>query len=250
MSTPIGQSGLPRITATAAAAALAVVGSSAVVSQFDDFLGDVVADQWNYTEGTDSATSAGAVLAGAPGGVFRMTTGDAGTGLAADMCQISGFLNFRASNGDLVFETRVKPSAITTWYLFVGFTDVITLEAPIESAGSANTLTSNAADGVGIMFDSRMAIDNFWAVGVKNDVDGIAVDTGVAPVAAEYNTIRVAVDKLGNASFSIDGVEVAYVANAITPTAVVCPTIAVSKTSVDASMNLDVDYIGASMKRV
>lgn len=249
MSSPIGRTGLARITATAAAAALVAVGSPSHCAIFDDFEGDVIKDQWNYTEGTDSATSDAAVLAGAAGGVLRMTTGDAGTGLAADLCQLSSFLNWKAANGDLVAEARVKPSAITNCYMFFGFTDLITLEAPVESAASGNTLTSNATDAVGFMFDTRMTADNFWAVGVKNDVDPTAVNTNVAPVAAEWVTLRVVVDSLGNALFSINGIEVAYVANAVTPSVALTPTVAVSKTSVAASMTLDVDYVGASMKR-
>ena len=130
--------------------------SVVTVSFFDDFLGDVVADQWNAVEGTDSATSNAAILAGGIGGVLQLTTGDAGTGLAADMEQITQALQWQASNGDLVMQTRLKLSAITTCYAFIGFTDVVTLEAPIESAGSANTLTSNATDAVGFMFDTRM----------------------------------------------------------------------------------------------
>lgn len=250
MSLPIGRTGLTRISSTALPA-LGVVPSADHVAMFDDFLGDVIADQWNYTEGTDSATSDAAVLASQPGGVLRMTTGDAGTGLAADLCQLSSFLNWRASNGDLVVEARVKPSAITTCYLFVGFTDVTTLEPPIESAASADTLTSNATDAVGFMFDTRMTSDNFWLTGVKNDVDATAQDSGVAPVAATYVKLRVVVTKTGKALFFIDDVQVGEeMANAVTAATVLTPTIAVGKTSVAASMTLDVDYFGTSMKRV
>lgn len=224
--------------------------SPAYVALTDEFLGDVLATNWNVVEGTDSATSDCAVLAGGIGGVVRFTTGDAGTGLAADMVQMTSFLNWQASNGDLVFQTRMKLSAITTCYVFLGFTDVITLEAPIESAASANTLTSNATNGVGFMFDTRMTTDNWWLVGVDTDVDATAQDMGSAPVADDYATFRIEVNTDGDAVFFYNGVQVGTkMANAVAPGADLTPTLNVSKTSVAASMTMDVDYVHVAMKR-
>lgn len=216
----------------------------------DDFEGDVIADQWNYVEGTDSATSAAAILAGGIGGVLRITTGDAGTGLAADMAQLTRELQWQASNGGLSFQTRIKLSAITTCYVFVGFTDVVTLEAPIESAASANTLTSNATDAVGFMFDTRMTDDKWWLVGVATDVDATHQNTGFAPVADDYETLRVDVSAAGVATFFRNGLQVGTaMTGAVTAGADLTPTIAVSKTSVAASMTMDIDYVHVAMSR-
>src|SRR3546814_14634810 len=100
------------------------------VGLFDDFLGDTLDSRWNFAEGTDAATSAAALTTGA-GGILLLTTGDAGTGYAADAEQMNlGALQFKAENGGLRLVTRLKLSAITTCYAFVGFTDVTTLEAP------------------------------------------------------------------------------------------------------------------------
>jgi hypothetical protein len=220
------------------------------IAFFDDFLGDVILDQWNYVEGTDSATSASAILAGGIGGVLQITTGDAGTGLAADMAQLTQALQWQASNGNLVIEARLKLSAITTCYAFIGFTDVVTLEAPIESAASANTLTSNATDAVGFMFDTRMTTDNWWLVGVATDVDATHQDMGAAPVADTYATFRVELSAAGVATFYYNGVAVGTaMTGAVTAAADLTPTIAVSKTSVAASMTMDIDYVYVSMDR-
>lgn len=217
---------------------------------FDDFLGDVIADQWNAVEGTDSATSDAAILAGGIGGVLRLTTGDAGTGLAADMEQLTQALQWQASNGDLVFQTRFKLSAITTCYVFVGFTDLVTLEGPIISAASANTITTNATDAVGFMFDTRMSTDNWWLVGVANDVDATHQDTGYAPVADDYATFRIEVTSAGKANFFYNGLPVGTtMSGAVTPGTDLTPTLAVSKTSVAASMTMDVDYVHIAMDR-
>lgn len=220
------------------------------VALFDDFLGDVIADQWNVVVGTDTLPPAAAVLAGGIGGLLRFTTGNDGTGLAADQVQVTSFLNWQASNGDLVLEARLKLSAITTCYAFIGFTDVITLEAPIISAGSANTLTSNATDAVGFMFDTRMTDDNWWLVGVATDVDATAQNTGFAPVADTFATFRVEVTSAGVAKFFYNGAPVGTaMTGAVTAAADLTPTFAVGKTSVAASMTADLDYLHVSMTR-
>lgn len=224
--------------------------SPKMVSYIDDFIGDVLADQWNIVEGTDSATSDAAILAGGIGGVLRFTTGDAGTGLAADLVQMTQALQWQASNGGLAIEARFKLSAITTCYVFFGFTDLTTLEGPIISAASADTLTSNATDAVGIMFDTRMATDNWWLVGVATDVDATHQDSGYAPVADTYETWRVEVSAAGVATFFRNGVQVGTaMAGAVTAAADLTPTFAVSKTSVAASMTADVDYVATAMLR-
>ncbi len=221
------------------------------VSFFDDFLGDVTLDQYNLLEGTDSATSTELVLAGGIGGVLQITTGDAGTGLAADMAQVTQALQWQALNGDLCFQTRIKLSAITTCYVFIGFTDLaVTLEAPIESAAAGDTLTSNATDAVGFMFDTRMTNDTWWLVGVATDTDATAQNTGIAPVADKYETFRVQVTATGIATFFRNGVQVGTaMTGAVTAAADLTPTINVSKTSVAASMTAEIDYVEISMAR-
>lgn len=223
------------------------------VSKFDDFTNGFDTNSWLATEGTDSATSSAATLSGGIGGVLRLTTGDAGTGLAADTEQITQKeLMWQASNGGLAAEFRLKLSAITTCWVFIGFTDTVAaaLEAPVESAGSADTLTTNASNAVGIMFDTRMATDNWWLVGVKADVDATAQNSGFAPVADTYETWRIEVDTIGNATFYRNGKGVGTVmSNAITAATDLTLVMSASKTSVAASMTVDIDYVHASMYR-
>lgn len=226
---------------------------------FDDFTGDTLdTNRWLALEGTDSATSDAAILSGGIGGVVRLTTGDAGTGEAADMEQLNcGALQWQASNGGLTMQARLKLSAITTCYAFVGFTDLAsTLEAPIVSAASANTLTSNASDAVGFMFDTRMTDDKWWLVGVAGDTDSTHQNTTFAPVAAEYETFRIELDKAdagattSRARFYRNGNQVGTVmTGALTSATDLTPTICVSKTSVAASMTMDLDYVHVSMNR-
>lgn len=225
----------------------------ASVSLFDDFTNGFNTSTWQAVEGTDSATSNAAILSGGIGGVLRLTTGDAGTGYAADAEQITQHsLMWQASNGNLVFEAKVKLSAITTCYAFLGFTDTVAaaLEAPITSAGSANTITTNASDAVGFMFDTNMDDDNWWLVGVKGNTDAVHQDTGFAPVAGTYEVLRIELATTGDAVFYRNGVQVGTkMMNAITAATDLTAIFTVSKLSVTTSMTMDVDYINISMNR-
>lgn len=225
-------------------------GGPNTVEFFDDFVGDVIADQWNVVEGTDSATSDAAILAGGIGGVLRITTGDAGTGLAADMIQLTQALQWQASNGGLRIEARFKLSAITTCYVFFGFTDLVTLEAPVISASSANTITTNASDAVGFMFDTNMTADTWWLVGVANNTDATHQNTTFAPVADTYATFAIEVSSTGVATFYYNGNAVGTkMTGALTAATDLTPTLAVGKLSVAASMTLDLDYMTVNMDR-
>lgn len=228
-----------------------IMPSPSTVSFIDDFEGDVIADQWGIVEGTDSATSDAAILAGGIGGVLRITSGDAGTGLAADQIQVARFLQWKAANGGLVFQARIALSAITNCYAFIGFTDQIaTLEAPIMSAGSVNTITTNATDAVGVFFDTRMSAANWWMAGVKADVDATHQNSGYAPVAATYETWRIEVDSTGAAVFFRNGKPVGTkMSAALTTSVALTPVIVLGKLSVAASMTADVDYVHCAMAR-
>lgn len=222
------------------------------VRLFDDFLGDVIADQWAVVEGADTTTS-DAVVTNALGGTVRLTTGDSATvTYAGNGIQITqgAFYNFKAGNGGLRFETRIKLDDITLAAFFVGFTDVGTFEAPIESAGSGNNITTNATDAVGFMFDTRMTDDNIWLVGVANNVDATAVDSGVAPVDATYIRLAFEVDASGTATFFINGSAVGKLTGAVTAATALTPTIAATSLESGTSRILDVDYIEVEMDRV
>jgi hypothetical protein len=228
------------------------VGGPSTVELFDDFTAGLNTGAWLATEGTDSATSV-AAIAGINGGALRLTTGDAGTGYAADAEQITqNQLMWVAANGNLVFETRVKLSAITTCYAFFGFTDTVAaaLEQPIKSA-TGTTFTTNASDAVGFMFDTGMTSANWWLTGVAADVDATMQDSGFAPVADTYETLRIELDASGNAVFYRNGREVGTrMATAVTAATLLTPVMTASKLSVAASMTVDIDYVHTSMTRV
>lgn len=227
-----------------------VLPSPDKVALFDDFLGDVLADEWNAVE-TDT-DGAQAVLAGGIGGVLRITTGndDGNVVVLPDLSGVTSYLNWQASNGGLRMITRIKISRITLAYIFVGFTDLITIEAPVISAGSADTITTNATDAVGFMFDTAMATDTFHLVGVANDVDATIQTLTTAPVADDYITLALDISSTGVATFFINGVQVGTpMSGAVTAATDLTPCIYASNTDGTSAITLDVDYINVSMNR-
>jgi hypothetical protein len=221
---------------------------------FDDFFNfaNGATQPWMDVQGSDGGTAAG-ILAGGHGGILRLTTGAAGSGLAADSVQLQQrVLSWTTARGGLNVEARIRMSAITTMYAFFGLTDTVAnaLEAPIVSAASDNDLTGTADDAVGFMYDTRMDDDNWWVVSHNDGTTLQGQDTGIAPAPTVWETLRVAVDADGHASFYRNGVQVAHKINdAVDPDAPLTVVLTVSKLSVAAAMTLDADYIQASSSR-
>jgi len=223
------------------------------IVDFEDFLRDFNStSNWLVTVGNDSGTPTAALLAGGMGGVLRMTTGNDGT-LAADSVQMTKRVRMlQASNGGLTFETRIKISAITQAYIFVGFTDTVAaaLEAPIMSASSADTFTIAANDAVGWMFDTRMSTDNWWLTGVAATVAATHQNSGYAPVADTTEILRIALDTRGNATFYRNGAKVGTImTGALTASAYLTPVITVSNVGGTTAKTFDIDYVMSAMNR-
>ena len=213
------------------------------VELFDDFLGDVILDQ--YSTGADTGGSGGSTaITAAVNGVLRITTDDQTTG---DRIALTHELNWQASDsGPLVLEARIKSvTDILLRAYFIGFTDVLasstTVENPIEMSGT--TLASAADNAVGFMYGTASGTDTWYGVGTKSTVDATALDTGRAPAAAgTWETLRVVVDVTGNATFFINGEYMGAVANAVTSTTDLTPIIMVEARE-GAAKILDVDYL-------
>lgn len=216
---------------------------------FDDFLGDVVGDAWNFVETDTDAT--GAVLAGAIGGAFQITPGndDANGTVLTDLAGITSYLNWQASNGGLVMQARIKASRITDAYYFVGFTDVGTIEAPII-CNTAETITTNATDACGFLFDTNFTADTWHLVGVATNTDATAQILTAAPVAADYETLRIEISAAGVATFYRNGRQVGTrMTGAVTAGADLTPCIYASSLETTTPQTLDIDYVLVAMNR-
>jgi hypothetical protein len=218
------------------------------VVHFEDFMGDVAPSDVNYTEGTDTTTADGAIVA-LVNGVFRLTAGDSAGTIAADGAQLNTELNWKVSAGKLVMEARVSIAAITTVSCFVGLTDTKALEAPFSLSGT--TFTSNATDAVGFLFDTAATTDTIRLVGVKADTDATAQDTSVAFVADTYKVLRVEINSDGAATFYINGLQVGTLMSAaITTTVALTPVFIIRPEGAVAGRTMDIDYFMVAADRV
>lgn len=213
---------------------------------FDDFLTDSISsNSWALGVGTDPQANNPAHVA-LIGGAVRLTTGDVGGGdVAVDGSQLSGGLYWRANTGGLAMEFRVKMSAITDVMVYAGFTDQkAALELPFTL--SVLTLTSNASNAVGFLFDTDATNDKWHLVGVKADVDVTMQNTAIAPVAATYETFRVEVSSAGAGMFYRNGILLnsgsTAISNCVTSSTPLCPVVvAISRTT--SSRTVDLDYV-------
>jgi hypothetical protein len=226
------------------------VAGPTTATLFDDFLGDVIADQWSAAEGSDDLAVIAAVNS-QPNGVVRQVTGDTTT-LAESCVSLTHGLNWRASNGGLIFEALIKPvTAVTTVCYFVGLTDTLattTLELPATL--STTTITYVADNAVGWLYDTNATTDVFYGVGVKA-TSGVAFASAVvgsAPVADTAMVLRIEVDSSGTASFYQDGTLKGTMANAVTATTQLTPIVA-AMARTTASRTLDVDYVYVQQNR-
>lgn len=230
------------------------VGLRSVV--FDDFLGtwavgDTPAvDIWLSTKGSGQATAVAVAVANALGGAITVTSSDLDAGISANASNIGGVnLGYKANQGGLSIEARIKIDDISEAYFFLGFTDVLgsTVEAPIFLVTTA--IDSDATDACGIAYDVDGTTEEFFHGGVKNGTDTAPVYSGGAPAQDVYAILRVEVSSAGAVQGFIDGVAIGNpVANAITNTVAVTPMLVIANRSANPVI-VTVDYIKVQQNR-
>jgi hypothetical protein len=170
----------------------------------DDFFGDSLDPRWNGVNGSDGTVVAPGIATGvaAANGVALLSSGtNVGGTMTLNGVQLESQLNWLVSKGGLAFEARVRiPGIATNAAWFLGYTDsVAVLEMPFTLA-AGNVLTSTASNAVGFLYDTASDDpDNWWAVGVANDVDATKQNLGVAP-STVFETLRVDVNRSGVAT--------------------------------------------------
>ncbi len=181
----------------------------------DGFRGPVLDGAYVVDSGTDAQALDPVILTTSSGGVVNGVTGNAGTGHPADASFMSYPLVFKPSDGRSVHHFRFKISAITNVAFFVGLTDLGTLEEPMSLSGT--TLTTNATDAVGFLFDTAATTNNIWLAGVAADVDDTEVNSTIAPVADTFLDLTIDLSILGVAKMYINETLRATLAAAINP---------------------------------
>ncbi len=236
-----------------------VISPARYCSVFEDFTGAAVAlsatipaspGVWRGRKGSDGQGVDWTVSAG-NGGIVVGTIGDTTATMAVSGVQLDQGLNWKANQGELTFEARVKMSQITLISVFIGFTDqVAALEMPINSAASANTLTSTATDAIGFMFDTSMTADTWWLVGNANGTPATHQNTALVPVADTFAVFRIEVSSTGVATFYYNGTAVGTaMTGAVTATVALTPVVAGFNRDTSNTPTLTVDYIGVQALR-
>lgn len=223
---------------------------------FDDFLyqnGFTVADKpWILTSGTDpQALDPDVPATQQTGGVILLTSGDAGTGVAADGSQMFLAIPVRADAGGVVFETRLHiNTAVTDVVVNAGFTDQNSAVELAATLTAGDAVTFVATDAVVFVYDTTAATDEWFSAGVENGVAATGNGaTGTAPVADTYQTLRLELAADGTAAtFFIDGTQVDQITNAVTETVDLYATICISSNNA-ATHTADVDYIYVASNR-
>lgn len=226
--------------------------SPSTVALVDEFLGKTMSSSlWTSHKGSDGGCVDWAITAAVDGQIAATTGAGAGATMAVNGVQVDSALNWQANSGDVMFETKVKMSQITTISVFVGLTNqVASLQAPIISAGAADTFTNNAADAVGFMFDTSMTTKNWWLTGVAGSTGATNQNSGGAPVAATYDVLRVELTKTGAAIFYRNGKQVGtQLAGAVTATVALTPVIA-AFTRAAGSATMTASYIALGSLRI
>jgi hypothetical protein len=229
-------------------------GSPDTVAIFDDFLGDLIADEWNVVE-SDTGHTQG--ITPGTGGVYRLTVSSTATKTQAGATGVNAgaTTQWKANQGNLRMSARVKVALNGGHNVFVGFTDtgvVGTTQTPFYDTG-AGVLTV-ATEAVGFVTGGNASVATGWrGVSVKA---GGTVQTSPASGAVTANTYDVLEVRIGDtgsegdgdlAHFYRNGVKFGTIINPLTSTVGLTPCI--SAWAQDTGYNVDIDYINVSANR-
>ena len=211
---------------------------------FDDFLGDVLDVEWR-TADTGSGSSADAVISAGANGTIVMVTGTADNGYSA----LSRELNFQGQL-NCVMAARIKVDDIAAVKMEIGFTDAH------DDAGAVNTLatySTTATDWVGWIFDTDDTA--YWqATGVDSNTEATKIEPSIAPVAATYETLIVALEDTTAHFYRLDAngyqtYRSAPMTGACSKDVSLTPWVFVQSRESSDSKTLTVDYVKAWQRR-
>jgi hypothetical protein len=223
---------------------------------FEDFYGTWLvtdagpADTWSTTKGSGAATEAATTVAGSVNGTITLKSSSADDTHGANCSTITSInTGFKAEQGGLMMEARLKISDVSEAVCFVGFTDTIssTVELPIFLNGA--NLDSDAKDACGVVYDVDATTKEFAHGGVKNDTDTVPAFSGTAPEDDTYFTVRVEVSAAGAVQGFINGTAIgAAVANAVTASTALTPAVVIGNRSANQVV-ATIDYIDVIQNR-
>jgi hypothetical protein len=196
-------------------------------------------------------TDSGAVALAIVNGAVRLT----GTNEDNKGCAATTDLVFSpALQGPLVIEARVQMQVLTARETFIGFCGVLAddIVAPVtNSSGEVHSLT--AATLCGFVTDSDLTAGTTWHAcynggTTTGETDSTVTTTGIVAVAAEWDVLRIEIDKNGTARYWINGNLKATVAGAVATTTLHAAIVGVWGTTTTIQ-DIDVDYMLVTANR-
>lgn len=232
-------------------------GAPDTVALFDDFLGDLVGDEWivaGDTGQTFQSTVAGNSTTGFTNGVFRLTSSASVTQTPAGAAQsINTPPMWKANMGRLRFGARIKTGVLAGNSVFIGFTDTGGAELGAFDTGSG--IVTPADNYVGVIWSGEGGAtqQQYRCVAGKATVDQVATPAGTAatPVANVYDVWEIELPGVdGNtAIFYLNGKPYASI-NSAAVTATTALAAGVWRANTDAAADaIDIDWISVSASR-
>lgn len=230
------------------------VGTKATL--LEDFIGTWAigdagpADLWSSTAGSGTANAVATTVTNSLNGEVTLKSASDDGNHAANASTLTGInLGYKANQGGLVLEARLKLNDISEAALFVGFTDVIstTVELPIFLVTTA--IDSDADNACGVGYDVDGTTKQFFHGGVKATTDTTPAYSGSAPVDATYFIVRVEVSATGSVTGYINGTAIGTaIANAVTITTALTPAIVIANRSANQVI-ATIDYVMVQQNR-
>lgn len=231
-------------------------GNPAVVAFFDDFLGDLIADEWNAAEG-DTGHNAIAVQP-LSNGVLRMhmSSTAAKTVAAYNVLNHGLFPQWKAKQGNLRMSARVKLSNEDGANVFIGFADTGAALMVIRDTGSNTGVPLSAVSNcVGWLYSGGDASPSGAWRGVACNTDTVATPVaGVAPTNNVYDVLEFEIGDTGAggdgkiARFYQNGVLKGSITSPVLATRVMTPVVS-AFSSEDTGNLVDIDFINFSANR-
>lgn len=235
-------------------------GQDPRVEVYDDFLDSTVANYWNTAlfnfDGSDA--QAAVTVSAEAYGVLKVTSGNVSSGAAADISGIGlddeyftpGDQTDNNAAGQIMMEARVTQSVASESIMFIGFTDTVADEYPFTVSGT--TITSNATNAVGFVYDYAATEAGWLGIGVNDDTDSSLKDLDTAldvdATGESWHTYRVTIDNWGTAILFYDGVRVASIGDAVATDSLLVPAV-LTGTNDTTSTVIGVDYFYAGAQR-
>lgn len=217
-------------------------GSTEHNSYWSDYLGAIAAAPEGITEDTEGTT---------PGDI-TVTSSDLTLVTSSDTANAHTTatlgLHWTVSDGPTIFDTRFAVDSVGNVAVEVGLSDALS-----ETNGFAFSdhtvagVTAVADDAIVLAFDSA-GDSNFNILAVNGAGTPVAFDSGVAPTASTYVTLRMVVDASGNVDVYLNGTLLQTVSSAVATTAALTFWLSVT-TLTTAAKTLSVDYVGLFAER-